>query len=171
MIVRKAASSDLPAILAIYNEIIANSTAIYALHPVDLAERTAWFESRRADGMPVLVAEDDAEVVGFSSFGSWRGGWAGYRHTVEHSVHVRADRRGGGVGRRLMEALLPLARVHGKHVMIGGVDADNAASLRFHERLGFTKVAHFREVGQKFDRWLDLVFVQRMLDAPGKPRP
>ena len=118
----------------------------------------------------MLVAADADEVVGFASFGEWRGTWPGYRYTVEHSVHVRRDRRGRGIGRRLVEALFPRAGELGKHVMIGGIDADNAGSIRFHERLGFERVAHFREVGHKFGRWLDLVFVQRLLDAPGAAR-
>ena len=87
----------------------------------------------------------------------------GYRFTVEHSVHVRADGRGRAVGTLLVQALLPRAAALGKHVMIAGVDADNAASIRFHERLGFERSGHLREVGYKFDRWLDLVFLQRRI--------
>jgi phosphinothricin acetyltransferase len=110
----------------------------------------------------VLVAADHTGVVGFSSFGDFRA-WPGYRFTVEHSVHVRADRRGTGVGSALMPPLFARGAALGKHVMIAGVDGSNAASLRFHERLGFDRVAHFREVGFKFNRWLDLVFLQRLL--------
>ena len=172
MLVRPAGPDDLPGILAIYNEVVESSTAIYAIEPASLEERRAWFDGRLALGHPVLVAVEEgvAGVLGFASFGDWRGAWGGYRYTVEHSVHVRADGRGRGAGRRLVEALVPLALARGKHVMIGGVDAGNEASLRFHERLGFAPVAHFREVGHKFGRWLDLVFVQRILDAPGAPR-
>ncbi|BBE72194.1 GNAT family N-acetyltransferase [Oharaeibacter diazotrophicus] len=165
MLVRPADPTDLPAILAIYNEVIATSTAVYAFDPVPLEERTAWYEARRALGYPVLVADDGGAVVGFSSFGDWRGAWPGYRHTVEHSVHVAAGLRGRGVGSALVGALLPLARDAGKHVMVGAVDAANEPSLRFHDKLGFERVGHFREVGRKFDRWLDLVFVQRVVDA------
>jgi phosphinothricin acetyltransferase len=165
-IIRPAEDPDLPGLLAIYNDVIATSTAIYTEAPASLDDRRAWLENRRAQGFPVLVAAEDAEVLGFSSFGEWRGAWPGYRYTVEHSVHVRADCRGQGLGRRLVEALFPLAQDLGKHVMIASVDADNAASLRFHERLGFAQVAHFREVGHKFGHWLDLVFLQRFLDRP-----
>jgi L-amino acid N-acyltransferase YncA len=166
IIVRKALGHHLPSILAIYNEVIASSTAIYADDPVSLDNRMAWFAQLEERGYPVLVAiAPDGEVIGYSAFGDWRGAWPGYRHTVEHSVHVRADRRGAGVGGRLVEALFPYAQALGKHVMIGGIDAANAASIRLHERLGFQQVAHFREVGRKFDRWLDLVFMQRILDA------
>jgi phosphinothricin acetyltransferase len=103
-----------------------------------------------------------AGVFGFASFGDFRA-WPCYRHTVELSVHVAAGRRGAGIGRALISALLPLAAALGKHVMIAAVDADNAASIHLHERLGFERVAHLREVGRKFDRWLDLVFLQRYL--------
>ena len=171
VIIRPAEDRDLPGILAIYNDVIATSTAIYTEVPSTLDERRIWLEGRRAQGFPVLVAAEGVDVLGFSSFGEWRGAWPGYRYTVEHSVHVRADRRGQGLGRRLVEALFPLARELDKHVMIAGVDADNAASLRFHERLGFERVAHFREVGHKFGHWLDLVFLQRFLDAAGATRP
>jgi phosphinothricin acetyltransferase len=168
--IRAAQRSDLPQILAIFNEVIANSTAVYFLEPTTLEERTAWFDARVRAGFPVLVAAAGGEVLGFSSFGEFRGAWPGYRYCVEHSVHVRADRRGRGLGRALLRALFPLAAQLGKHVMIGGIDADNAGSIRLHEQLGFEKVAHFHEVGHKFGRWLDLVFMQRYLDARGSAR-
>ncbi len=170
MPIRDAETGDLPQILAIYNEVIATSTAVYLTEPSTLAERSEWFEQRRRRGFPVLAAAEGERVLGFSSFGEFRGAFSGYRHSVEHSVHVRADARGAGVGRQLVAALFPLAAAQGKHVMIGGIDASNEGSLRFHERLGFERVAHFREVGRKFDRWLDLVFVQRFLDPPGSAR-
>jgi len=168
-IVREAVESDLPSILAIYNEVIATSTAVYALEPSTLEERRTWFSSRCAMGFPMLIAADSLsdDVLGFASFGEWRGAWPGYRYTVEHTVHVRHDVRGRGVGRALVGSLFPRAIALGKHVMIGGIDAANDASIRFHERLGFERVVYFREVGHKFGRWLDLVFMQRFLDAPG----
>jgi L-amino acid N-acyltransferase YncA len=110
MVISHATPEHLPGILTIYNEVTATSTAIYTLAPVTLEDRRSWFETRKAQGFPVLVATEDAAVVGFSSFGEWRGAWPGYRYTVEHSVHVRADRRGMGVGRQLVEALFPIAQ-------------------------------------------------------------
>lgn len=157
-----ATEADLPAILAIYNEVVANSTAIYARDPSTLNERAAWREARLATGYPVLVAREGGEVLGFASFGDFRA-WPGYAATVEHSVHVRADARRKGVGRALLSVLPDLARALSKHVILGGIDADNAGSLALHASLGFEKVAHFRQVGRKFDRWLDLVFVQLIL--------
>jgi len=169
--IREAVEGDLPAVLAIYNDVIATSTAVYALEPGTLEERRAWFSSRRATGFPVLVAAGpNNDVLGFASFGEWRGAWPGYRYTVEHTVHVRHDVRNQGVGRSLVESLFPRAVALRKHVMIGGIDAANDASIRFHERLGFERVAYFREVGHKFGRWLDLVFMQRFLDEPRAPR-
>jgi phosphinothricin acetyltransferase len=162
MQVRDATEADLPMILSIYNEIIANTTAVYSESPVSLDERRAWWQGRRALNYPVLVAADDGGVTGFASFGDFRA-WPCYRHTVEHSVHVRADRRGQGIGGQLIEALIPRAQSLDKHIMIAGIDADNAASIKLHERLQFERVAHLREVGRKFGRWLDLVFLQRML--------
>ncbi len=166
MLIRDADYADMTGVLAIYNDVILTSTAVYLYAPVTLESRVAWFEGRRAQNLPVLVATDEEQVLGFASFGDWRPS-TGYLHTVEHSVHVAADQRGRGVGRALMQPLFERAQAMGKHVMIGGIDADNAASIAFHASLGFEKVSHFREVGRKFDRWLDLVQMQKFLDAPG----
>ena len=161
--VRDADDADVAGILAIYNDVIATSTAVYREEPATLDDRREWFAARRQQGYPILVAVDQSGVVGFASYGDFRS-WPGYRFSVEHTVHIRADQRGRGVGTLLMRSLIDRAQQQRKHVMIGGVDADNEASLRFHERLGFTRVAHLRQVGYKFGRWLDLVFVQRLLD-------
>src|SRR5262249_1010108 len=136
------------------------TTAIYDERPSTLDERLAWFNARRRDGLPVLVADVDGEVVGFSSFGEWRSRW-GYRYTVEHSVHVRADCRGRGYGRVVIEELFPLAGAMGKHTMIGHIDSAAAASLRLHEKLGFSLVGTFREVGRMRGGWLSVVAMQR----------
>lgn len=163
MDIRELREEDLPELLAIYNEVIATSTAVYRDTPTTLEERREWWRARVAQGYPVLAAVDDAGLAGFAAFGDFRA-WPGYRFTVEHTVHVRADRRGQGVGGALLRPLLARAATLGKHVVIAGVDAENAASLRFHERFGFVRCARFREVGFKFGRWLDLVFLQRGLD-------
>jgi L-amino acid N-acyltransferase len=161
--IRDAKEADLPGLLEIYNDIIATSTAVYSYTPVTLEDRREWWKARVALGFPVLIAADASGVVGFSTFGDFRA-WPGYRFTVEHSVHIRAGLRGRGIGQQLLSALFPRASALGKHVMIAGVDAENTASIRFHERLGFERVAHLREVGFKFDRWLDLVFLQRLIN-------
>ena len=164
-----AMEADVPGMLAIYNDVIAHSTAVYSNTAVTLENRLEWWSSRVARGFPVLIARDASGVTGFATFGEFRA-WPGYRYTVEHSVHVRSDRRGQGIGSELVRALFPRAAAMGKHVMIAGIDAANAASIRFHAALGFEQVALLREVGRKFDRWLDLVLMQRWLDAPGAPR-
>ena len=157
-----AAEADLAGLVAIYNDVVATSTAIFSNLPVTLDERRKWWQARIGQGYPVLVARDAGGVAGFSSFGDFRP-WPGYRFTVEHTVHVRADRRGRGVGTQLLQALLARAAALGKHTMIAGVDAANAASIRFHERLGFSAAGRLHQVGYKFDRWLDLVFLQRTI--------
>jgi phosphinothricin acetyltransferase len=109
-----------------------------------------------------ITASDSQGVAAFGSFSDFRA-WPGYRFTVEHTLHVRADARGRGIGTQMLRALIGGAAGLGKHVMIAGVDADNAASIRLHERLGFTRAGQLREVGFKFDRWLDLLFLQRSI--------
>jgi len=162
-----AGREHLAGILAIYNDVIATSTAVFSDEQVTLEDRARWLEGRREQGYPVLVALDaGGAVVAFGSFGDFRA-WPGYRTTVEHSVHVRADRRGQGLGSALVAALIERAAATGKHAMIAGVDADNAASLRLHERLGFERVALLREVARKFDRWLDLVLLELLLPERG----
>lgn len=162
MEIRDLRDADLPGLLAIYNQVIATSTAVYSDNPVTLEDRKAWWQARSALGYPVLVACDDSGVLGFSTFGDFRA-WPGYRYTVEHSVHVREDRRGTGIGAQLVSALFPRAIALDKHVMIAGIDAANAGSIRFHERLGFETAGCLRQVGWKFGRWLDLLFMQRVL--------
>ena len=164
MPIRPATPADLPGILAIYNDVIATSTAVYAELPATLDSRREWFEGRIKAGYPVLVAAKGGDILGFASYGDFRA-FPGYRFTVEHSVHIAATARGKGLGSALVEALLPLARAQGKHVMLGGIDADNAGSIRFHQKLGFAKTAHMPQVGFKFGRWLDLVFMQKILEG------
>ena len=157
-----ATESDLEGLVGIYNEVIANSTAVFTNLPVTVEERRRWWQARTAQGYPVLIARDEQGVAAFGSFGDFRT-WPGYRFTVEHTLHVRADARGRGIGTKLLRALIARAGALGKHVMIAGVDADSAASIRFHERLGFTRAGRLCAVGYKFDRWLDLVFLQRSI--------
>jgi L-amino acid N-acyltransferase len=157
-----ATEADLEGIVAIYNEVIANSTAVFANLPVAVDERRRWWQARTAQGYPVLIVRDEQGIAAFGSFSDFRA-WPGYRFTVEHTLHVRADARGRGIGTQMLRALIDRASALGKHVMIAGVDADNGVSIRLHQRLGFTRAGLLREVGYKFDRWLDLVFLQRAL--------
>jgi len=157
-----AARAQLPEIRDIYNEVIRNSTAVFSDVEVTLEDREAWFDAKRTAGFPVLVAVEPAGVVGFGTFGEFRT-WPGYRYSVEHSVHVRADCRGRGVGRALVQALLQEAARMQKHVMIAGIDAQNVTSIALHEKLGFQAAGELKEVGFKFGRWLDLKFMQRLI--------
>ena len=148
--------------MAIYNEVIRNSTAVYSEDEFTAARGVAWFNAKMAQDFPLIVARDPSGIAGFGTFGEFRA-WPCYGRSVEHSVHVRVDRRGQGVGRALVTDLMARAAACAKHVMIAGVDADNAVSIKLHQSLGFTRVAHFHEVGFKFGRWLDLVFLQCIL--------
>jgi phosphinothricin acetyltransferase len=162
MDIRAATAADLPEILAIYNDVIATTNAIYDEKPSTLEERQAWFAERTRAGFPVLVADLNGAVAGFSTFGPWRARW-GYRHTVEHSVHVRADLRGKRIGGALIEALWPPAHALGMHAMIGVIDSQSQASLRLHAKLGFEVAGTFREVARRHGGWLDLVMMQKFI--------
>jgi L-amino acid N-acyltransferase YncA len=169
MEVRDAGEGDIQAITWIYNDAVKNSTAIWNDATIDVANRQAWLSDRQKAGYPVLVAVNSAEgVLGYASFGDWRA-WDGYRHTVEHSVYVHADQRGKGVGEALLHALIKRARRIGKHVMVAGIEAKNAGSIRLHEKLGFEHVGHLKQVGTKFGCWLDLLFLQLTLDERTEP--
>ena len=169
MAIRDARPSDIQGITTIYNDAVAHSTAIWNETLVDTDNRLVWLADRQRAGFPVMVAVDEqGGVLGYASFGDWRA-WDGYRHTVEHSVYVRGDQRGKGLGEALMLALIERARGIGKHVMVAGIEAGNLGSIRLHEKLGFEQVGHLREVGAKFGTWLDLVFLQLRLDA--RPTP
>ena len=158
-LVRDATEADLPIILEIYNDAVANTTAIWNDVLVDLQNRKEWFAARKAKGFPVLVAELDGKVAGYASYGDWRA-FDGYRHTVEHSVYVHRDARGGGIGRLLMQELIARAASNGMHVMIAAIESENDASIRLHEKLGFRIAGKFSEVGTKFGRWLDLTCME-----------
>ena len=163
MLIRPAGDADLPGILAIYNDAVAGTTAIWNDAPVDLVNRRQWLADRQVRGYPVLVAVDAAtggtDVLGYASFGDFRP-FDGYRITVEHSVYVATEARRRGIGRALVAALPPLARACGKRVMIGGIEGGNAASLALHAGLGFVETGRLAGVGTKFGRRLDLVFMQ-----------
>lgn len=160
--VRHATENDLPQILDIYNDIICNTTAVYYYEPHTLEMRKAWFEERKQSGFPVFVAEEGEVILGMSTIGPFRIPTA-YKFSVENTVHVAAHARGRGVGKLLMPPIIEAARDLGLHTIIAGIDAGNEVSLHLHRSFGFEEVAHFKEVGFKFDRWLDLKFLQLML--------
>ena len=168
VVVRPARPDDLPAILAIYNDAVVNTTAIWNDSLADLQNRKTWFESRAIQGYPVLVGEEAGAILGYASFGDFRA-FDGYRFTVEDSVYVAPEARRRGIASALLAALIERATVIGKHVMVAGIAGDNEVSIRLHARHGFVETARMPEVGFKFGRWLDLVFMQRRL-GPGAGR-
>jgi len=166
--IRKAVEEDLPAILEIYNDIILHTTAVYDYDPHSLEMRKLWWQTKQKDGFPVFVAEDNGRLLGFSSFGPFRA-WAAYQYSIENSVYVHHECRGRGIGKLLLAPIIESADQMNFHTILAGIDAENQASLKLHKGFGFTEVAHFREVGFKFGKWLDLKFLQLILTGPGHP--
>lgn len=160
--VREATYQDLPRLLEIYNDIIINTTAVYDYEPHTIEMRTQWFETKKSQGFPVFVAEIDGKVLGFSSMGTFRA-WAAYKFSVENSIYVAAEARGKGIGKILLPPVIDASKEMGMHTILAGIDATNEASIKLHERFGFTEVALFKEVGWKFGKWLDLKFLQLIL--------
>lgn len=157
------------AILAILNDAILNSTALYDYRPRTMSNMEAWFEAKRTGGYPVLGAFDgDGSLMGFASFGAFRS-WPAYKYSVEHSVYVERKWRGRGLGLFLMQRLIERAQALNYHMMIGGIDSSNHASVQLHRKLGFEHCATIRHAGFKFGRWLDLVFYQLILPTPAVP--
>jgi L-amino acid N-acyltransferase len=157
------------AILDIFNEAIVNSTALYDYKPRLPESMVAWFATKRANGFPVIGLEDEAgTLLGFASYGTFRA-WPAYKYTVEHSIYLHHSQRGKGLGKVLLEAIVAAAREREVHVMVGGIDAANQASIALHTRMGFTHAGTIAQAGFKFGRWLDLAFYQRVLDTPHQP--
>jgi phosphinothricin acetyltransferase len=168
LIVRDATLEDAEDILAIYNHAAINTTAVWTDGPADLASRRDWILARQQAGYPVLVAMKGRNVVGFASFGDFRP-FPGYRHTVENSVYVDERHQRAGIGRSLVAALIERAALLRKHAMIAGIEASNTGSIALHGSLGFIEVGRMPEVGCKFGRWLDLVFMQKRLASGARP--
>jgi L-amino acid N-acyltransferase len=156
-------------ILGIFNEAIANSTALYDYKPRSADSMVGWFEAKNQGRYPVIGIEDPAgTLVGFGSYGAFRA-WPAYKYTVEHSIYIDTRFRGQGHGRTLLEALVKAATGQDYHVMVGGIDASNAVSIRLHESLGFSHCGTVKQAGFKFGRWLDLAFYQRILATSAAP--
>lgn len=168
MTIRDATEADLPALRDIYNHALLHTTAIWNDDVVDVENRRAWFQARATQGYPILVAEIDGRVAGYASFGDFRV-QDGFRATVENSIYVIPEAQGKGVARALMAALVDRARACGKHVMIAAVHDDNTASMQLHQALGFRTTGVLHEAGQKFGKWVNLVFLELRLDD--RPRP
>ncbi|KOF55044.1 acetyltransferase [Achromobacter sp. DMS1] len=156
-------------ILAILNDAIVHTTALYDYTPRPPEAMRGWFEAKRQGGFPVLGYENaDGDLMGFASYGTFRA-FPAFKYTVEHSVYVDARFRGRGLGEALMRELIARARASQVHLLIGAIDAANAGSIRLHERLGFARCGTIEQAGFKFGRWLDLVFYRLALDTPEHP--
>ena len=163
MKIRPAHPADLPGILEIYNEAVLNTTATYDYEPRTLEHRVTWYEEHVKNNYPIFVAQDETErIVGWSALNPFHARM-GYRFTTENSVYVAADMRGRGIGKLLMPPLIQGARDRGLHAILGAIDAENQISLRLHASFGFEKVAHLKQVGFKFGRWLDVVYMELLL--------
>lgn len=165
--IRTAEASDLAAMLAIYNHAVVHTTASYDYTPRSMEQQQAWFAAKADKDLPVLVAEADGQVAGFASYGPFRA-WDGYRFTVEHSVYVAEAFRRRGLASLLVRGLLAIAREQGLHLMVAGIDAQNAGSITLHRQLGFEDAGVLKEAGYKFERWLDLAFMTRRIE-PAAP--
>ena len=163
MLIRSATHADLEAITAIYNEVISNSDAIYRESSVPVSERIEWFEAKVNDGYPVLVATESDQVVGYGVYGNFRFG-EGYNHTVEHSVHVRSDMRGQGIGKAMLAELISIAITENRHVMVAAIDSKNLGSISLHAQFGFVESARMPEVAKKNGVALTLVLMQKILN-------
>ncbi|MEY4156540.1 MAG: hypothetical protein RJB64_1261 [Pseudomonadota bacterium] len=158
-----------PAILAIFNEAIVNSTALYDYQPRPLESMKAWFDTKQQGNFPVIGLEDSqGQLLAFGSYGTFRA-WPAYKYTAEHSVYVHRDHRGRGLGLEVMRALIESARQRDLHALVGGIDATNTASIALHQRLGFQHVGTLPQVGFKLGRWLDLALYQLLLETPREP--
>jgi len=156
-------------ILTILNEAIENSTALYDYQPRSPATMQAWFEAKQRGQYPVIgIVSDEDRLLGFGTYGSFRN-WPAYKYTIEHSLYIERTHRGQGLGRRLLVELIDAARRQNYHALIGGIDAQNAASIALHRQLGFEPCGTIRHAGFKFGRWLDLQFYELLLDKPAHP--
>src|SRR5438045_7961083 len=156
-------------ILAIFNDAIVNSTALYDYKPRTSQLMVQWFENKQKGNFPVIgVIGDNSELMGFASYGTFRA-WPAYKYSVEHSIYVAAAHRGRGLGKLLLQEIINAAREQNYHVLIGGIDSQNAVSIRLHKRFGFQHAGSLRQVGFKFGCWLDLEFYQLLLDPSAQP--
>jgi L-amino acid N-acyltransferase len=160
-LIRLATANDLVAINDIYNYYVLNSTCTYQEELEPIEGRRSWF-AKHGEKHPATVALLDNQIVGWGSLSPYHARSA-YRNTVENSVYVHHEFHRKGVGSVLLKDLIDRSRAIGHHTIIAGIDGEQKASLAIHEKFGFEKVAHLRQMGFKFDRWLDVIYMQLML--------
>jgi len=168
LLIRPATENDLNGILDIYNDAILNTTAIYNYKPYTKAEIEKWFADKKKESYPVFVTEIDNRIAGFVSYGPFRVRPA-YKYSVEHSVYVHPDFRKRGLAKKLLIKIIEVARENNYHAIVAGIDADNKISIELHKQFNFVEVGHIKQVGFKFNRWLDLTFMELLLDTPKHP--
>lgn len=156
-------------ILAILNDAILHSTALYDYQPRTMESMTAWFDSKRRGNYPVVgIINDDNQLMAFGSYGPFRA-WPAYKYTIEHSLYVQKEHRGKGLGKQILAELIKQAERQDYHCLMAGIDASNAASRNLHQTFGFAFCGRMRQVGFKFNQWLDLEFYQLLLNTPANP--
>lgn len=163
--IRPMEERDLPEVLAIYNDIILTSTAVYINEPQTLKEKKQWYIERHLAGYPLLVYEDEGEVAGFATYSQFRP-YPGYNYTMEHSVYVHKAHYQKGIATKLMSELIRIAEEQGVKTLVAGIDGNNIGSVKAHEKLGFEYAGTIKNAGTKFGQWLDLVFYQLHLTGP-----
>ena len=164
--IRPARREDCPGILEIYNDAVLTTTATYDYEPRPLEHRQAWFDDHKKSGLPIFVAVNEQDrIVGWSALNRYHDR-KGYQFTSENSIYIAADHRGQGIGKMLLEPLIESARRLGLRAIIAAIDGENEASVRLHARYGFEHVGRFRQVGYKFNRWLDVVYMELLLPEP-----
>ncbi|AJC96700.1 N-acetyltransferase [Staphylococcus hyicus] len=160
--IREATKEDIATITEIYNDAIINTTAVYTYHETTVEEREKWFENKVNGQWPIWVYDIDGDVAGFATYGTFRN-WPGYQYTVEHSLYVSASYRRKRIASQLLEYMIKDATHKGFKTMIAGIDAANQGSIHLHEIYGFEAAGTLKQVGYKFNRWLDLTFYQLLL--------
>lgn len=162
MHIRDCVPSDATAICELYNHYIENSIATFEEQVVSVSEMKQRIKQYSADYPWIVLENERAEVVGYAYASQWLSRSA-FKHTTEITVYIHPEQGNKGFGQRLYETLIPMLSAHGFHVVIAAISLPNAGSIKLHESFGFEKVAHFDEVGYKFDRWIDLGHWQLML--------
>ena len=167
--IRQCTEKQLPEILEIFNEAILHSTALYDYKPRTMENMQTWYTAKQQGNYPIIgIFDFDDTLLGFASFGSFRN-WPAYKYSVEHSIYIRSDRRGNGLGKILLREIIKSAEEQDYHVMIGGIDASNTTSIHLHEKEGFVWSGTIKQAGYKFGKWLDLSFYQLILKTPKYP--
>ncbi len=179
-IIRPARSADVPGVLEIYNDAVLHTTAVYTYDPLTLQMMQQWYKDKTEKNLPVFVAEASSpaaapaasptapatspttSIAGFATYGPFRP-WPAYQYTVEHSIYVHKDFRGQGLAKKLLQTLIDHATAAHLHTIVAGIDSENAVSINLHQQFGFREVGSLAQVGYKFDRWLDLKFMQLIL--------